>query len=390
MSNAPALATRGLTRRFGPVRAVDGVDLTVRDGDFVAIVGPSGSGKSTLLNVLGLLDRPDGGSYRVSGTDTMSMGERERDRLRSRWFGFVFQSSHALGDEPVAVNAALGLRVQRTPPEQRDARAGEALALLGLSHRLDTRAKLLSGGERQRLAIARAIATRPRVILADEPTGNLDSVNSRIVIDHLRALHAQGATVLLITHDPEIARQADRQVRIEDGRITELAGHRTAASASADMAGTGHGWSAPGAARRHRSPRSSAMLDDLVEAVSSLSTRFLRTVLLMAAFAVGIGGLVGSGRTELAEAIAGLRPRSGTVRLNGQDLPPNQVALRLPARAAGAAARRPARRRYRRCPATRSRSVPAWQGRRVRAAPVSNWKRGRTWTSPFSREHRRT
>lgn len=295
-SAPPLLELAGVLKSFkGADRpALDGVDLTVRDGDFVAIVGPSGSGKSTLLNVLGLLDRPDGGSYRVSGTDTMSMGERERDRLRSRWFGFVFQSSHALGDEPVAVNAALGLRVQRTPPEQRDARAGEALALLGLSHRLDTRAKLLSGGERQRLAIARAIATRPRVILADEPTGNLDSVNSRIVIDHLRALHAQGATVLLITHDPEIARQADRQVRIEDGRITELAGHRTAASASADMAGTGHGWSAPGAARRHRSPRSSAMLDDLVEAVSSLSTRFLRTVLLMAAFAVGIGGLVAS------------------------------------------------------------------------------------------------
>ncbi|HDN0444943.1 TPA: ATP-binding cassette domain-containing protein, partial [Staphylococcus aureus] len=137
-----------------------GADLTVHEGDFIAIVGPSGSGKSTLLNVLGLLDRPDAGAYLVDGKDTTAMGEAERDRLRSRVFGFVFQSSHVLGDEAVSTNAALGLRIQRVPWDERDVRAGEALDLLGLGHRLGTRAKLLSGGERQRLAIARAVATR--------------------------------------------------------------------------------------------------------------------------------------------------------------------------------------------------------------------------------------
>ena len=197
----------------------------------------------------------------------------------------------------------LGLRIQRVPWDERDVRAGEALDLLGLGHRLGTRAKLLSGGERQRLAIARAVATRPRVILADEPTGNLDSANSRIVIEHLRELHARGTTVLLITHDPAIAAQADRHVRIEDGVLTES---RSAPTPSA-AAGPGSRGVATKEARPPSPPasghRASALLDDAVDALSSLSSRFLRTVLLMAAFAVGIGGLVASvGLSQTATA----------------------------------------------------------------------------------------
>ena len=313
---AALLELRGVGKHFaGADRpALDGADLTVREGDFIAIVGPSGSGKSTLLNVLGLLDRPDTGSYLVDGKDTTAMGEGERDRLRSRMFGFVFQSSHVLGDEAVSTNAALGLRIQHVPWDERDERAGEALDLLGLGHRLDTRAKLLSGGERQRLAIARAVATRPRVILADEPTGNLDSVNSRIVIDHLRELHARGTTVLLITHDPAIAAQADRQVVIEDGVLTEP---RPALlrPLTAREAGT---TSSPAAGRR-----ASALLDDAVDALSSLSSRFLRTVLLMAAFAVGIGGLVASvGLTQTATAQVSARLTAAAL---------DEVVVNLPA-----------------------------------------------------------
>lgn len=301
------LELRGVLKTFpGAGRpALDHVDLTVRAGEFVAIVGPSGSGKSTMLNVLGLLDRPDAGTYRVLGRDTTGMSERERDRLRSNVFGFVFQSSHVLGDETVAVNAALGLRVQRVPVAERDARAGQALDLLGLGHRLDSRAKLLSGGERQRLAIARAVATRPRVVLADEPTGNLDSENGRIVVEHLRRLHTAGATILLITHDPAVAAVAQRQVRIADGVLTDLAPAAVYTSAptqpgaevlsGADLL--------PATPTPPAGARASSLVDDAVEALSSLSSRFLRTVLLMAAFAVGIGGLIAAlGLTQTATA----------------------------------------------------------------------------------------
>ncbi|OFR88620.1 Macrolide export ATP-binding/permease protein MacB [Micrococcus lylae] len=280
----------------GAVRPVlDRVNLTVHAGEFVAIIGPSGSGKSTLLNVLGLLDRPDSGEYRVLGQDTTAMSEAERDRLRSEMFGFVFQSSHVLGEESVSVNAALGLRVQRVPVAERDERAGAALQMLGLSHRLAARAKHLSGGERQRLAIARAVAARPRVVLADEPTGNLDSQNSRLVVDHLRRLHAHGTTILLITHDPTVAAAAARQVQITDGSLTEFA-TVAAAPSVADDADCSPAQSPQAPARR-----ASALADDTVDAVSSLSTRFLRTLLLMAAFAVGIGGLIAAlGLTQTA------------------------------------------------------------------------------------------
>lgn len=290
------LELTGVRREFpGADRpALEDVSLSIRRGDFVSIAGPSGSGKSTLLNILGLLDRPDAGTYRVDGRDTTRMGEAERDRLRSRLFGFVFQASHALGDESVAVNAALCLRVQNTPLAERDRRAGEALSLLGLGHRLGTRAKLLSGGERQRLAIARAVATDPAVILADEPTGNLDTVNSGVVMDHLRELHRRGTTVLIITHDPEIAAQADRRIEIRDGVLTEL----TSGAATPAVPPPPVATFAPAPARRPLR----ALADDLTDALSSMSSRFLRSVLLMAAFAVGIGGLVAA--TGLSQTAA--------------------------------------------------------------------------------------
>lgn len=296
---APLLELRGVHKAFpGAAHPVlDRVDLTVHAGEFVAIIGPSGSGKSTLLNVLGLLDRPDSGEYRVLGRDTTAMGEPERDRLRSEMFGFVFQSSHVLGEESASVNAALGLRVQRVPVAERDERAGAALQMLGLSHRLEARAKHLSGGERQRLAIARAVATRPRVVLADEPTGNLDSQNGRIVVEHLRRLHAHGTTILLITHDPIVAAAATRQVQIADGSLRELTPAAVRPSVADDTGCSPAPSPSPQAAAR----RASALTDDAVDAVSSLSTRLLRTLLLMAAFAVGIGGLIAAlGLTQTA------------------------------------------------------------------------------------------
>ena len=294
---APLLELRGVHRLFAGAAhpVLDHVDLTVHTGEFVAIIGPSGSGKSTLLNVLGLLDRPDSGEYRVLGRDTIAMSEAERDRLRSEMFGFVFQSSHVLAEESASVNAALGLRVQRVPVAERDERAGAALQMLGLSHRLEARAKHLSGGERQRLAIARAVATRPRVVLADEPTGNLDSQNGRIVVEHLRRLHAHGTTILLITHDPTVAAAATRHVQIADGSLTEFAPATAPPSVDYDAS------TSPAPSPTAPACRASALADDAVDAISSLSTRFLRTLLLMAAFTAGIGGLIAAlGLTQTA------------------------------------------------------------------------------------------
>ncbi|MDO5634598.1 MAG: ATP-binding cassette domain-containing protein [Micrococcus sp.] len=294
------LHVESVTKHFPSAErpALDDVSVQVRSGDFLAIVGPSGSGKSTLLNVLGLLDRADSGTYRIEGHDVATLSESGMDALRSRVFGFVFQSSHVLGDETVAANAALGLRIQNVPLAERDSRAHEALELLGLTHRRTARSALLSGGERQRLAIARAVATAPRVLLADEPTGNLDTANSRRVMAHLRELNAAGTTVVMITHDPDIAASADRRVSITDGVLREDT-PRPLQRSSLGRTGTADGVEAV----PPRLPRRAAWRDDVVDAVSALSARFLRTVLLMCAFAVGIGGLIGAmGLSQTATA----------------------------------------------------------------------------------------
>lgn len=217
----PTLRLRGVGREFHGAAALERAEFEIAQGEFVAIEGPSGSGKSTLLNVLGLLDRPTQGTYSVGEVDTSGVSEREFTDLRSSTFAFVFQSFHLLDRRPVIDSVELGLIYRDVEATERRERAVNALASVGLAHLAFQRANRLSGGERQRVAIARALAARVPVILADEPTGNLDSQNSGAVVELLRALNDGGATVVIVTHDPAVARQASRRLRVQDGIVTE-------------------------------------------------------------------------------------------------------------------------------------------------------------------------
>ena len=223
--SATLLELREVTRSFPgdpEVRALRGIDLTVVDGDYLAIVGPSGSGKSTMLNVLGLLDRPTSGEYLLDGTSTTTLNDEARTALRARVLGFVFQSFHLLARRTVLENVLLPLIYNGAPRAERESRAREALHRVGLDHRLDFRPDVLSGGERQRVAVARAIVTRPRVVLADEPTGNLDGERTEEIMTLFEELHRSGMTLIVITHDTAVADRADRVVRIADGRLSEV------------------------------------------------------------------------------------------------------------------------------------------------------------------------
>jgi putative ABC transport system ATP-binding protein len=225
MSAAPAvLSLDGIGVTFpGPPRvtALAGCSFIVAAGDAVAIVGPSGSGKSTLLSVLGLLERPTAGAYVVEGVDTATAHDRARTRLRSRTFGFVFQAFHLLADRSATENVEIPLLYQRLPAKTRRARAVEALDRVGLSHRLGANPTTLSGGERQRVAVARALAAGARVLLCDEPTGNLDTATGEAILDLLLELPAQGLTLLVVTHDRALADRLPRRLDVLDGLVTE-------------------------------------------------------------------------------------------------------------------------------------------------------------------------
>jgi ABC-type lipoprotein export system ATPase subunit len=217
----------GVGRTYGsdpPVEALRCVDLSIERGDWIAIVGPSGSGKSTLLNLLGALDRPSSGRYLLDGVDVGALDEGERAAVRARSIGFVFQSFHLLGHRTAVENVLLAELYGGNGRNGRREHAVAALERVGMGHRLDALPTKLSGGEQQRVAIARALMGEPRLLLCDEPTGNLDSANTEALLRLFDALSGQGLTLVVVTHDEHVAASARRIVRIVDGRIAEVSG----------------------------------------------------------------------------------------------------------------------------------------------------------------------
>jgi putative ABC transport system ATP-binding protein len=201
--------------------ALAGVHLDISPGEYVSIAGPSGCGKSTLLSILGLLDTPTDGNYWLNGRPVESLKLGERARIRNREIGFIFQSFNLIGDLTVWENVELPLTYRGMRAAERRQRVNEALDRVGMAHRAKHLPSQLSGGQQQRVAVARALAGHPLILLADEPTGNLDSANGEAVMELLRQLHGEGATVCIVTHDPRYARHADRTVQLFDGRIVE-------------------------------------------------------------------------------------------------------------------------------------------------------------------------
>lgn len=220
------LEVREVRRSYGspPVNACDGVSLSVSRGEFVAIVGPSGSGKSTLLNLIGTLDRPDSGSVMIDGMDVSSLNDTELSGVRASLIGFVFQQFHLSPGVTALDNVADGLLYRGLPRAQRREKAREALEKVGLGHRIEHRPHQMSGGERQRVAIARALVGEPALLLADEPTGNLDSRSGDAIVSLLRELNDAGTTIIVITHDNDLAASLPRQIMIRDGRVVSDSG----------------------------------------------------------------------------------------------------------------------------------------------------------------------
>jgi putative ABC transport system ATP-binding protein len=225
------IALSGIRRIFQvgdeTVFGLRNISLDVRSGEYLSIMGPSGSGKSTLLNIIGLLDRPDAGTYAFEATDTTALNDREQAAVRQHKIGFIFQFFHLIPRLTAAENVELPMVLAGIDPSQRKARVAATLTQLGLSDRARHRPDQLSGGQRQRVAIARATIMRPAVILADEPTGNLDRASGSEVIRTIEALNAQGMAVVMVTHDPELGQRASRQVHMADGDIVTDSGARS-------------------------------------------------------------------------------------------------------------------------------------------------------------------
>jgi len=201
--------------------ALEGVHLEIRAGEFISVAGPSGCGKSTLLSILGLLDTPTGGTYWLNGKPVENLKAGERARIRNREIGFIFQAFNLIGDLTVFENVELPLTYRGMSSGERKKRVQAALERVGMAHRMKHYPAQLSGGQQQRVAVARALVGEPLILLADEPTGNLDSKNGEAVMDLLRELHRQGATICMVTHDPRYAAYADRSIHLFDGRVAE-------------------------------------------------------------------------------------------------------------------------------------------------------------------------
>jgi putative ABC transport system ATP-binding protein len=220
----PVISLNGVTKVFLTdeleTHALAGIHLDIRPGEYVSIEGPSGCGKSTLLAILGLLDSPTGGSYVLNGKPVANLSLAERARIRNREIGFIFQAFNPIGDLNVYENVELPLTYRKTPAADRKKAVMDALDKVGMSHRMKHYPAQLSGGQQQRVAVARALAGQPSVLLADEPTGNLDSVNGESVMTLLKELHRNGATICMVTHDPRYAGFAERSIHMFDGKIS--------------------------------------------------------------------------------------------------------------------------------------------------------------------------
>ena len=221
----PLIHLDGVTKVFVTdeveTHALSGIHIDIPRGEYVSISGPSGCGKSTLLAILGLLDSPSSGTYILNGKPVQSLKLSERARIRNREIGFIFQAFNLIGDLNVYENVELPLTYRGMPSSERKKKVHEALERVGMSHRIKHYPSQLSGGQQQRVAVARALAGDPSILLADEPTGNLDSQNGEQVMDLLRELHRGGATICMVTHDPRYARYADRSIHLFDGRVVE-------------------------------------------------------------------------------------------------------------------------------------------------------------------------
>jgi macrolide transport system ATP-binding/permease protein len=313
----PDLELHDVRRRYGgdaPVDALTGVDLTIRQGEFVAIEGPSGGGKSTLLNIIGLLDVPTGGRYAIGGTDIADTSSRAIAELRSERFAFIFQSFHLLDRRPVIESVEMGLLYRAVPVEQRRRRAIDALYTVGLAHLAWQTAGKLSGGQRQRVAIARALAAGAPIIVADEPTGNLDTANSDAVVESLRALHRSGSTIVLVTHSHDVAAAATRRLQIRDGRLAEPAAQGCTDGSVATAPAP------PGRPSRLR------FRDLIVDAMESLRSRTGRTTGLIAAVTVGVAlavatlGISSSATAQVSATFDAHTNRDVTVSWDGSQL----------------------------------------------------------------------
>jgi len=223
MENGALIRLQGISKVFltdeVETHALDNVSLEIMPGEFISVAGPSGCGKSTLLSILGLLEAPTSGEYWLKGKPVHSLGLAERARIRNREIGFIFQAFNLIGDLTVYENVELPLTYRGMSAAERKKLVLEALERVGMTHRLKHYPSQLSGGQQQRVAVARALAGNPSILLADEPTGNLDSANSESVMDLLGDLHASGATICMVTHDPRFARRAQRTIQLFDGRI---------------------------------------------------------------------------------------------------------------------------------------------------------------------------